>query len=564
MLSIRKIGVLGRTYRHLTRYRKILAVFIKYGFGDLIELLKIDQYLEVGLQVISKKRHEPIPKLSRAERIRRAMEELGPTYIKLGQALSTRPDLIPADSAAELAKLQDEVPARPFEEVRATLEKELHAPLEEIFDSFEVTPIACASIGQVHRAYLKDGEEVAVKVQHAGIRKTIEVDLEIMLHMATLAERNIEEVAPHRPVKIVEEFAKSLEREIDYLREADNMERFSRQFLNDPTIFVPKVFRETSTGRVLCMEFVDGIKVSDLKRLEENGIDRKIVMDRGADLFLKQIFDYGFFHGDPHPGNIFVLPSHVICLLDFGMVSAIDSNTRELFVELIDCVVRTDAPRASQVLLKLTSWEEKPDLVALEKEVADFMNRHLYKPLKEIRFEKALGELLTMASRHYMRIRPDIFLMLKAFATIEGVGLMLDPDFNMISKATPFVLRVKKERFSPSRITSDMFRFAVEMAGFAQQLPKDILDITDLLRRQKLGIRLEHSGLETFLSVINQASNRIAFSIVIAALLIGSALIVLAKIPPFFFGISLIGLLGFVMAAVMGIWLLFAVLKKGL
>lgn len=247
MLSIRKIGVIGRTYRHLNRYRQILAILFKYGFGDLVELLKIDQYIEVGLQIISRKRRDPVEKLTRAERIRLAFEELGPTYIKLGQILSTRPDLIPSEFIQELSKLQDDVPAFPFTEVKEIVETELGQPMETLFDGFDEVPLAAASIGQVHKARLKDGDEVAVKVRRPGIKKIIEVDLEIMLHLATLMERHIEEIALHRPVKIVEEFARTLEKETDYTIEASNMERFARKFLGDPTVFIPKVFHDSTT-----------------------------------------------------------------------------------------------------------------------------------------------------------------------------------------------------------------------------------------------------------------------------------------------------------------------------
>ncbi|NOQ18551.1 MAG: AarF/ABC1/UbiB kinase family protein, partial [Desulfobacterales bacterium] len=236
MLSIRKIGVVGRTYRNLNRYRQILAVLFKYGFGDLIELLKIDQYIEVGLQLISKNRRNRVEKLSRAERVRMAFEELGPTYIKLGQILSTRPDLVPVDFTNELSKLQDNVPTFAFSAAKRIIETEFGSPLEELFDFFDEVPFASASIGQVHKAGLKDGEIVAVKVQRPGIKKIIEVDLEIMLHLAMLVERNIKELALYRPVKIIEEFARTLEKEIDYTIEATSMERFARHFLNDPTI----------------------------------------------------------------------------------------------------------------------------------------------------------------------------------------------------------------------------------------------------------------------------------------------------------------------------------------
>ena len=356
MLSIRKIGIIGRTYRHLNRYRQILAVFFKYGFGDLVELLRIEQYIEIGLQLISSKRRERLEKLTRAQRVRLALEELGPTFIKLGQVLSTRPDLVPVEFVLELSRLQDKVPASPYPQIREIVVSELGKPPEDLFAAFDTTPFASASIGQVHRARLHDGEAVAVKVQRPGIGKVIEVDLEIMLHLATLMERHVEEMALHRPVTIVKEFAKSLERELDYTIEATAMERTARQFLDDPTVYIPRVFRDTTTGRVITMEYVDGIKVSEVDRLDAAGLDRKCITDRGADLLLRQIFQFGFFHADPHPGNIFVLPDNVICLIDFGITGTVGRGVREDFVTLIDAVVnqqrvkgRPGAPKADQL-----------------------------------------------------------------------------------------------------------------------------------------------------------------------------------------------------------------------
>ena len=563
MLSIRKIGVVGRTYRHLARYRQILAVFFKYGFGDLIELLKIEQYIEIGLQLISKNRRTRLEKLSRAERVRMACEELGPTYIKFGQILSTRPDLVPVDFVKELSKLQDDVPSSPFSEVSKIIESELGAPPEDIFDFFEETPLASASIGQVYRAKLKDGEAVAVKVQRPGIKKIIEVDLEIMLHLATLMERHIEEMSLHQPVKIVEEFARTLEKEIDYTIEATNMERIARNFLNDLTIYVPKVFRDTTTESILTTEFVEGIKVSEIDRLEKAGLDRKLITLRGANVVLKQIIKHGFFHADPHPGNIFVLPDNVICLLDFGMTGSVDRRTREDFIDLAESVVNRNESRATQVLLKLTDWDEDPDIRLLEKDVADFMGRHLHKPLKDIKIGKLLNNLLEMAFQHRLRIPPDIFLMLKAFSAIEGVGLMLDPDFDMIKQAAPFIKEVKRARLSPQRITGDVFRLAIELFQFVENFPKDILSITRLIKQQKFSLNLEYRGLDKMLSTYDQISNRISFSIIIAALIIGSAIVIMSKVPPLFYDISLIGIVGFLAAAIMGIWLLVAILRKG-
>jgi ubiquinone biosynthesis protein len=563
MLSIRKIGVIGRTYRHLNRYRQILAILFKHGFDDLLERLKVDQYIAAGLQAISKEPMSPAGKLSRPQRLRMAFEELGPTYIKLGQVLSTRPDLIPAKFVYELAKLQDEVSHFPFSEVKAVVEAEFGRAPEAVFDELEEQALASASIGQVHKARLKSGEAVAVKFQRPGIRKVIEVDLEIMLHLATLAERHIKEFEIHRPVKIVEEFARTLEKEIDYHIEATNMERIARQFLDVPHIYIPAVFSEMTTTRVLTTELVDGIKISKIEKLEAAGLDKKLITARTVELVLKQAFDNGFFHADPHPGNIFVLPDNVICLVDFGMVGIVDRRTREEFVDLIDSVVHQHEAKAAQVLLNLTEWDEQPDIRALEREVADFMGRHLYKPLKDMEIGKLLQDLIELTIRFHLRIPPNIFLMIKALSAVEGVGRMLDPEFDLIAHAEPFIKRVKLERFAPQRITSDVFDVMSRLLQFLQQFPKDLLDLTGIIRQQKLSLQLEHKGLETMLATQDQTSNRMSFAIIIAALIIGSALIVISEIPPLVYGISLIGIIGYLVAAVMGIWLLVAIIKKG-
>jgi len=564
MFSIRKISGIGRTYRHLNRYRQILTVLLKYGFDDLLEVVKIDQYLEVGLQMISRKRRERVDKLTRAERIRISIEELGPTFIKFGQIASTRPDLIPIEFINELSKLQDKVPQFSFEKVREIIEVELGHPPEEIFESIEESPLASASIGQVHRARRKDNKEVVVKVQRPDIQKTIEIDLEIMLYLATLLERNVVEFSLYHPVMIVEEFSRTLAKEIDYTIEATNMERFGRQFAENPDVYIPQIYQDTTTARVITMEYIDGIKVSDIDKLEEAGLDTKLITSRGADLTLKQVFHNGFFHADPHPGNIFVLPDNIICLIDFGMTGAVDRQTREIFVDLIDSIVHRDSATAARVLLKLTSWDDDPDIRKLERELSDFIGRHLFKPLKDIEIGRLLQDLLELVSHNQLRIPPDIFLMIKAITTAEGVARKLDPHFDMISQAKPFIARVKVARFYPERIAANLINFAGDLQNFLQQLPKDILDVARLIKHENITIKTENQGLEAMLAAQHKISNRLAFSIIIAALLIGSALIVISQTPPLFYGISVIGIIGFLAASFMGIWLLIAIIKKGL
>ncbi|MFA6011201.1 MAG: AarF/UbiB family protein, partial [Desulfobacteraceae bacterium] len=384
MLSIRKIGVLGRTYRHFNRYRQILAILFRYGFGDLVERLKIDQYIEIGLQMISRQRRDNVEKLTHAERLRLLFEELGPTFIKFAQILSTRPDIIPADVIREFEKLQDEVPPFSYEEAKHILESELGDSIGSLFESFEITPLASASIGQVHKAVLKDGDVVAVKIQRPRVRKAIEVDLEILFHLATLTERHIEEAALHRPVQVVEEFARTLGRELDYSIEAANMERVAVQFLKDRTIYVPKVYSDFSAIKVLTMEYVEGIKVSEREKLLAAGLDLKAITRRGADFIMRQVFEFGFFHADPHPGNIFVLPDNVVCPIDFGMTGCVDNKRRDLFVDILESVARKDSQRSARLLLELGEYDDEPDLRLFENEIDDFMGKHLFKSLKDL------------------------------------------------------------------------------------------------------------------------------------------------------------------------------------
>lgn len=564
MLSIRKIGALGRTYRHLNRYSQILGIFIKYGFGDLIERLNIDQYIEIGMQMISSGKGSAYYKVSRPERIRMAMEELGPAYVKLGQLLSTRSDLLPMPFIDAFSRLQENVSPIPFAEAAKVIRKELGEAPEKIFREFGREPIASASIGQVHRAELPEGDIVAVKIQRPGIRRTIEADLEIMLHLAMLMENNIEEFALHRPVRIVEEFSNILEKELDYNNEAANMERFGRQFFDEPGIFVPKVFRDFCSERVLCMDYVRGSKISKIHSSSKSGVNKKKIVRLGADIFLRQIFDHGFFHADPHPGNIRILENNVICLLDFGMMGNIDRYTRGDFVELIYNAVRADEVRTTKALLKITDRGEKDcDIRILERDVADFIGSYLHKPLKDIEITGLLRQLLELSSRHHLRIPPGIFLMLKSLSTIEGIARELDPDFDFTSRVVPFVKREKMERFRPDRLAEEMLHISGDILQFIRRFPGEVLEIIRLIKKQRFSVQFEHRGLESMLETHERISNKLAFAIIIASLIIGSAIVIIAKIPPIVYGISLIGIIVFTAAAVMGVWLLIAIMRRG-
>ena len=562
-MKIRKIGTLTRTYRHFNRYTRILAILFKYGFGEFISRLPISQIVGSGLQLFSKEDRGQLRKLPRSDRIRMMVEELGPTFIKLAQILSTRPDLIPLELVEELSKLQDHVSPFPFSEVKRILEAELRSSLEERFEEFNEIPIAAASIGQVHRARLRGGEEVVVKVQRPGIRKTVEVDLEILFHLADLIERHFEEWGEQRPKRIVEEFSRTLEKELNYGTEASQAERFAAQFRGNPHIFVPRVFREASTGRVLTMQYVDGIKISEVKALDERGYDRRVIASRGAELMFEQVFRHGFFHADPHPGNIFILPQNVICYIDYGMMGSVIRRSRENFADLFSAYYHRDEVKTAQILLKIVEWDREPDRRALEKDIFDFLGLHAYRSLGQLRVDALLKELLGLISRHHLRIPPDILLMAKAVAVAEGVGLRLDPDFEMTKKAAPFLLQLKLGRLRPQRILREFFLVGGDFLRLVRLLPEELETILHQIREGGIKIGFEHRGLENFIHQLDRSSNRLSFSLIIAALIIGSSLILNANIGPFLFGFPALGVLGFSTAGIIGIGLVISIIRSG-
>lgn len=563
MFSIRKLGAIGRTYRHLNRYQRILRVLFSYGFSDLIDRLHIEQYLEPGLRMISRTPREQIARLSRPERLRLVFEELGPTFIKLGQLLSTRPDLIPAPYLEELAKLQDNIPPFSIEEVRAIFAEELGKPPEVLFAEFDTVPLAAASIGQVHRARLDTGAEVVVKVQRPGIENLIAVDLEILAHIAGLMEQYLEEVRGHQPLAVVHEFARSLSREIDFTIELGNIQRFSRQFQGNPTIHVPAVYPGLSTTRLLVMEYVRGIKSSKVEDLREQGYDLPLIAERGANLVMEQIFEHGFFHADPHPGNVFILPDNVVCFIDFGQMGRLSRKDREHFTDLVLDLVAGNEQQVVNGVLKVTVQLGEVDRDALGNDLADLMDMYLYKPLSELKAGKILQELLDLVSRHKLSFKPSLYLMMKALSTVEGLGLMLDPNLELITLARPFMRKVRLARMQPGRIWEEMGLTSSSYLRLFRNLPGEVQTILQQLRGGRMRIVFEHRGLETLGAALDRVSNRIAFAIVLAALIVGSSLIILSGIPPLWHQIPVIGLVGFLVAGIMGFWLLVSILRHG-
>jgi ubiquinone biosynthesis protein len=563
-MQLRKLGFISHTYKNIGRYRQILAVLLKYGYEGIIDRLNLGRYIEIGMRLVSRRPHEQIEMVSNYERLRMAFEELGPTFIKLGQILSTRPDLVPLDMVQELTKLQDNVPPFSFAEVRTIIEQELQLPLEAVYTDFEETPMAAASIAQVHRAKLLTGEEVAVKVQRPGIRKMIAEDLAILYHLATLLERHIEELALYRPTLIVEEFARTIRKEINFHVEAAHAERFTGQFRNHSGLYIPRVFRFATTDRLLTMEYVDGIKINDIALLDEQGYDRKLLASLGTDLILEQVFLHGFFHADPHPGNLFILPGNVICYLDFGMMGHLDHKAKNILTNMIIGYARRDPTAVTAAVMGIVEWNEEPDRRLLERDITTFMDLHLYKPLKEIRISEIVQDLLDLISRHQLRLPPDYFFMIKALTQLESIGMVLDPDFDMTVKARPFIQRLIREKYQPFRLLRKLAGEVGEVANYIKGLPEDIHETLRQLKRGKITVALEHRGLDHIISEVNRASNRLAISLVTAAIIIGSCLIIAAGVGPLLFGYPVLGLIGFFLAGILGLGLLIFIIRSGI
>ncbi|MCD6330463.1 MAG: AarF/ABC1/UbiB kinase family protein [Candidatus Cloacimonetes bacterium] len=560
---MRKIGLIGRTYRHINRYREIITILFKHGFGDLVTSSQIEKYLDFGKKFIPRKKVTKTTSLSRWERIRMVLEELGPTFIKFGQIMSNRPDILPEPLLIELEKLQDSVPPMPNEEAEKMIEQELGKPISELFKNIDTNPIASASIAQVYQAELFSGEKVAIKVQRTGIQKIIETDLEIMFHLSLLMEKHIAEMQILNPVEMVREFERSIHKEIDFNIEASHIERFARNFQTDLSIYIPEVYKDYSTKKILTMEFIDGIKVSNLKSLREADSDPLLVASRGCNLILKQIFEHGFFHADPHPGNILILKDNIICFLDFGMMGTLLPKHQDYLGNIIVGVVSKDSKKITETLLRLTGTYNIENRDQLEYRVSELVNQYAYIPLKEIKIGELLNKLFRMLIDFKLRLPSDFYLLSKALITIEGVGTKLDPDFDMVSHIEPFAKNLLKKRMDPVKLAKDLYSSIAEFRLLIKDLPFEIREIIRQIKTGKLKVEFEHKGLEPMLIKHDQISNRIAFAIVLAALIIGSSLIVLSKIPPLWNEVPIIGIVGFVGAGIMGFWLLISILRHG-
>lgn len=547
-----------RKFQNLIRLRQIFQVLAKYGFGYLTGRLNrnVPRFFRPRFRGVSE-----ISGVPPQARVRRALEELGPTFVKLGQMLSTRPDLIPIDYCRELEKLQDRVPPCKFEDIELQLRREFDKAPSQLFKEFSEEPVAGASLSQVHNAVLKTGEDVVVKVQRPGIERVMRADLELLHFIARMAEKYIEESRYYNPVGVIDEFRRVVYREMDFSVEASNIERFRKNFEDDDDVRIPVVFREFTCRRVITMERILGIKVSDIKAIEEAGLDRKRLAISGARVVLRQIFDHGFFHADPHPGNIFILSDGKIAFLDFGQVGRLHRTNRERVANMLLGVIDRDPEEVAETFTEIGMPPE--NTMEFELDVEDMLSRYYGVPLGELRIGEFLADLMSVVTANRIKVPPDLFVLTKAIITIESIGRDLDPEFDMAVEMKPFVEKLLRSRYDPRAAAKDARKFASSGMKLAKSLPGDISEIITKLKSGTTRIEFEHQGLENFILHMDKVSNRISFSLIIAALIIGSALIMMTDKGPVLFEFSMFGIVGFMAAGVMGLWLVVAILRSG-
>jgi len=550
-----------RRARSLRRYRQIVAILLKYGFDQILDQMKI--FARLRLRKKTLERVAGLEKLTYAQRIRMALEELGPTFVKLGQVLSMRTFLIPVELVLELTKLQDEVAPFPFPEVKRIVEDELKAPLDDLFSSFDTVPIASASLSQVHKAVTKEGKTVVLKIQRPEIRKVIDADMEILKDLTNLLERYVPESKQYDPTGIREELNKSIRREIDFNNEARNIEVFRENFKEEKNVFVPQVFWDMSTSKVLTMEFIDGVKISNLEELEKRGIDKKQLALIGGKMVFKQIFEDGFFHADPHPGNLFAMEGNVIAPVDYGMMGRLSETTMDELADLLISVVTWPPGGIVKVYQDVEVVGEDVNVRALEADLADFLYKYHKIPLSRLDMKTLINEAFEIIHRHDIRIQAELMLFSKALITYEEVAKTLDPEYDLVTQMIPYAKKLAYRKFRPSVLLRDAFTAATDLRELLVGLPFEIKRIIKKLGRGRLSFTFEHKGLEKLILELDRSSNRVSFSLIIAAIIVGSSLIMRLETKYTLFGYPLFGILGYIFAGVLGVWLVIAILRSG-
>ena len=551
------------TFDRLRCYRHIMAVLAKYGFGEVTGALRSRLSLRLGEKVAPSQAEPAVATGTRPARVRLALEELGPTFIKLGQLLSTRPDLISPEYIKELEHLQDQVAPEPSDRIMAQLRRELGGHIENTFEQFDEEPIAAGSIAQIHRAVTRDGLHVAVKVRKPDIVEKIRAECEILQDLAGVLKSAL---FGHESIdleEMVAEFTEAVSKETDLANERRNQLRFSMLFADDPSVHIPEVYEDYCTAGVLTMEYIDGIKPTNKQAIAERGLDCRILARRVAQFVLRQMFEFGFFHTDPHPGNFFLLADNVLAPIDFGQVARLSVQDRRFFNEIVLSIVDRDATDIVRSLERDEMLGEQTDVHKLTADIEQLIDTYHDFRLKDVPFGTIGMKTFDLFRHNHVRPPTQFTLMLKSLMTIESVATSLDPEYRLVEALKPYARRSSLRDFEPKQVLRNLRRAMQGAGDLASRLPDDISSLLTKFRQGKLQVRVHHEHLETLTKTLDKSSNRVSFALIIAALLVASSLLVAQQgMVLGLLSFQTMGILGYIIAAIIGIWLIISIIRS--
>lgn len=549
------------TPRHLNRYRQIAEVLVSHGFGAALAQLDLDRRLNLPIWLLRRK--EPTTsEITPAEHVRLALEELGATFVKLGQILSTRPDLLPPAYITELTRLQDQVPPASWETIKAALEKELERPVEQVFATIDPVPIAAASLAQVHGATMPDGRQVVVKVQRPGIERVVNIDLDILYDITRLAQERT--TFGRDLVEIVEDFTVFLRAELDYRREGRNADRFRANFAEESHLYVPLVYWEYTTSRLLIMERIFGIKINDIEAIDAAGYDRYTIALHSARLIIKEVLDDGFFHADPHPGNILILPDEVIGLVDFGTVGYLETSYRASLIRLYVAAVQMDVDGFVEQLIRMGVADVNVDRSRLQRDTRRLLIKYNGMPLSEVRVKELLEDLRPIIYAYNLRLPTDLWLLAKTLVMMEGAGKRLAPDFDIFEVSRPYVKKFMRQMWLPTEWGPDLMRSASSWADLLTDLPGHSRRILSQVERGQLGLNIQLTNLEQVFGRLDHIANRLILSLLLAALIVGLALLIPILNLTWPWGLfTWIIIITFAVMIILALWLIWSIFRSG-
>jgi ubiquinone biosynthesis protein len=557
---------IGRRYKSFVRYNQILRVLVKYGFEDLVQYLEKTKRFGFLRKMVPKSARRHAAKYTKWEKMRLVCEELGPTFVKFGQILSNRPDLIPLELIFEFEKLQDNVPPMPEKLAKETVEHELKDTVENLFAWFEPRPFASASMAQVHKVTLHSGERVALKVQRPGIQEVIIEDIKVMYTVAEILEKRVPSFKSFDPGGLVRHFEESIMKELDFINESINVQRFYNNLENDESedqfADAPKVFQTYTTDKVLALEFISGTKINRIQKLKSKGIDPKVIGKRLAVTYFKQIFEYGFFHADPHPGNLLVKTNGRICYLDFGMMGSILPKDIEIFGRLFLAITRKDVAKIIKALQQLSNTTTIKNMRELEFDVNEFVEKYYVRAVHENEMSTVLLELKEIIVAHGLKVPTHFFLFARSLVTIEGVIQNLDPELDQYEMVRPYLIKAISRKFNPISMGRKVFNSIYELGSYMEDFPRDLKHAIRKISSGRVKVDLTHKGIDPMVHTIQRIAKQMVTALIMAALIIGSALFIISDIPPLWGDVSAAGVIGLILTGILAIGLI-RDLRKG-